>query len=73
MCILLKLDYAKFGLLTCFFSKVIEEKPLEGKRRVNKLSAEEMDKLSSNYKAKLSGQMVKSVGKSIIRMYFMGA
>ena len=39
----------------------------------NKLSAEEMDKLFSNYKAKPSGQMVKSLGKSIIRMYSMGA
>ena len=28
MCILLKLDYAKFGVSNLFFSKVIEEKPL---------------------------------------------
>ena len=41
--------------------------------QVNKLSAEEVDKLFSNYEAKLSGQMVKSLGKSIIRMYLMGA
>ena len=41
--------------------------------QVNKLSAEEVDKLLSNYEAKLSGQMVKSLGKSIIRMYSMGA
>ena len=33
-----------------------------------------MDKLFSNYEAKLSGQMVKSLlGKSIIKMYSMGA
>ena len=32
-----------------------------------------MDKLFSNYEAKLSGQMVKSLGKSIINMYSMGA
>ena len=32
-----------------------------------------MDKLFNNYKAKLSGQMVKSLGKSIINMYSMGA
>ena len=32
-----------------------------------------MEKLCSNYKAKLSGQIVKSLGKSIIRMYSMGA
>ena len=30
MCILLKLDYAKFSVSNLFFSKVIEEKPLEG-------------------------------------------
>ena len=41
--------------------------------QVNKLSNEEMDKLFSNYEAKLSGQMVKSLGKSIINMYSMGA
>ena len=40
---------------------------------INKLSAEEMDKLFSNYEAKLSGQMVKSLGKKIIKMYLMGA
>ena len=37
------------------------------------LSEEEVDKLFNNYKAKLSGQMVKSLGKSIITMYSMGA
>ena len=37
--------------------------------RVNELSAEEVHKLFSNYKAKILGQMVKSLGKSIIRMY----
>ena len=41
--------------------------------QVNKLSAEEVDKLFSTYEAKLKGQMVKSLGKSIIRMYWMGA
>ena len=38
-----------------------------------KLSEEEVEKLFSNYEAKLSGQMVKSLGKSIINMYSMGA
>ena len=38
-----------------------------------KLSEEEMEKLFNNYEAKLSGQMVKSLGKSIINMYSMGA
>ena len=38
-----------------------------------KLSEEEVEKLIYNYKAKLSGQMVKSLGKSIINMYSVGA
>ena len=37
------------------------------------LSKEEVEKLFNNYEAKLSGQMVKSLGKSIINMYSMGA
>ena len=41
------------------------------KEQGNKLSAEEVDKLFSIYEAKLLGQMVKSLGKSIIRMYSM--
>ena len=32
-----------------------------------------MEKLFNNYEAKLSGEMVKSLGKSIINMYSMGA
>ena len=43
------------------------------KERVNELSDEEVDKLFNNYEAKLSGQMVKSLGKLIINMYSMGA
>ena len=38
-----------------------------------KLSEEEVEKLFNNYKAKLLNQMVKSLGKSIINMYSMGA
>ena len=34
-----------------------------------KLSEEEVEKLFNNFEAKLSGQMVKSLGKSIINMY----
>ena len=41
--------------------------------RINKLIDEEVDKLFSNYEAKLSGQMVKSLGKSIFNMYSVGA
>ena len=36
-------------------------------------SEEEMEKLLNNYEAKLSGQIVKSLGHSIINMYSMGA
>ena len=43
------------------------------KDQLNKLSNEELDKLFNNYEARLSGQMVKSLGKSIINMYSMGA
>ena len=38
-----------------------------------KLNEEEEEKLFNNYEAKLSGQMVKSLGHSIINMYSMGA
>ena len=38
-----------------------------------KLNEEEVEKLFNNYEANLSGQMVKSLGKSIINMYSMGA
>ena len=38
-----------------------------------KLNEEEVEKRFNNYEAKLSGQMVKSLGKSIINMYSMGA
>ena len=50
-----------------YLSKVYTEE------QINKLSDEEVDKLFNNYEAKLSGQMVKSLGKSIINMYSMGA
>ena len=43
------------------------------KEKIKELSNEEVDKLFNNYEAKLSGQMVKSLGKSIINMYSMGA
>ena len=38
-----------------------------------KLSKEKVEKFLNNYEAKLSGKMVKSLGKSIINMYSMGA
>ena len=41
--------------------------------QLTKLNEEEVEKRFNNYEAKLSGQMVKSLGKSIINMYSMGA
>ena len=41
--------------------------------QLKKLSKEEVEKLFNNYEAKLSGQMVKSLGRSVINMYSMGA
>ena len=41
--------------------------------KIKELNEEEVAKLFNNYEAKLSGQMVKSLGKSIINMYSMGA
>ena len=41
--------------------------------QLKKLNDEEVEKLFNNYEAKLSGQMVKSLGCSIINMYLMGA
>ena len=50
-----------------YLSKVYTEEQLA------KLSEEEVEKRFNNYEAKLSGQMVKSLDKSIINMYSMGA
>ena len=41
--------------------------------KIKELSEEEVEKLFNNYEAKLPDQMVKSLGKSIINMYLMGA
>ena len=50
-----------------YLGKVYTEEQLK------KLSEEEVEKLFNNYEAKLSGQMVKLLGKLIINMYLMGA
>ena len=50
-----------------YLGKVYTEEQLK------KLSEEEVEKLFNNYEAKLSGQMVKSLGRSVINMYSMGA
>ena len=41
--------------------------------KIKELNKEEVEKLFNNYEAKLSGQMVKSLGRSIINMHSMGA
>ena len=41
--------------------------------KIEELNEEEVEKLFNNYGAKLSGQMVRSLGHSIINMYSMGA
>ena len=41
--------------------------------KIKELNEEEVETLFNNYEAKLSGQMVKSLGCSIIKMYSMGA
>ena len=68
-------DLKRQKLLECILTR--NSKLYLGKvyteERVNELSDEEVDKLFNNYEAKLSGQMVKSLGKSIINMYSMGA
>ena len=50
-----------------YLGKVYTEEQLK------KLNKEEVEKLFNNYEAKLSGQMVKSLGRSIINIYSMGA
>ena len=54
------------GNSNLYLGKVYTEEQLE------KLSDEEVEKLFNNYEAKLSGQMVKLLGRSIINMYSMG-
>ena len=41
--------------------------------KIKELNEEEVEKLFNSYEAKLSGQMVKSLGCSIINVYSMGA
>ena len=70
-----QLDTKRQKLLKCILtrnSKLYLGK-VYTKEKINELSDEEVDKLFSNYEAKLSSQMVKSLGKLIINMYSMGA
>ena len=71
----LQSDTKRQKLLECILT--INSKLYLGKvyteEQLTKLSKEEVEKLFNNYEAKLSGQMVKSLGCSIINMYSMGA
>ena len=55
------------GSSKLYLGKVYTEEKIKG------LNEEEVEKLFNNYEAKLSGQMLKSLGPSIINMYSMGA
>ena len=61
------LECVPTGNSKLYLGKVYKEEQL------GKLSEEEVEKLFNNYEAELSGQMVKSLGKSIINMYSVGA
>ena len=55
------------GNCKLYLGKVYTEEQLK------KLDVQEVEKLFNNYEAKLSGQMIKSLGCSVINMYSMGA
>ena len=61
------LECVLIGNSKLYVGKVYTEEQLA------KLNEEEVEKLFNNYEAKLLGQMVKSLGHSIINMYSMGA
>ena len=70
-----QLDSKRQKLLECVLtgnSKLYLDK-VYTEDQLRKLSNEEVEKLFNNYEGKLSGQMVKSLEKSIINMYSMGA
>ena len=62
-------------LLECILTRNSKLYPCKAytEDQLTKLSDEEVEKLFNNYEAKLSGQMVHSLGHSIINMYSMGA
>ena len=61
------LDCVLTGNSKLYLGKVYKEE------KIKELNEEEVEKPLNNYEAKLSGQMVKSLGCSIINMYSMGA
>ena len=71
----LQSDTKRQKLLECILTR--NSKLFLGKvyteEKIKKLNEEEVEKLFNNYEVKLSGQMVKLLGRSIINMYSMGA
>ena len=65
----------KEKLITCVLSG--KSKTYLGKvyteEQIKALNDEDTEKLFNNYESKLSGQIVKSLGKSIVQAYSMGA
>ena len=61
------LEYVLTGNSKLYLGKVYTEE------KIKELDAQEVEKLFNNCEAKLSGQMVKLLGHSIINMYSMGA
>ena len=61
------LEFVLTGNSKLYLGKIYTEE------QINKLNTGEVEKFFSIYEAKLSGEMVKSLGRSIIHMYFMGA
>ena len=71
----LQSDTKRQKLLECILTR--NSKLYQGKvyteEKIKELNEEEVEKLFNDYEAKLSGQMIKSLGRSIINMYSMGA
>ena len=61
------LECVSMGQSKFYLGKIYREE------QINKLKEEEVNKLFALYEAKLSSQMIISLGKSIIQMYSIGA
>ena len=69
----LQWDTKRQKLLECVLTGNSKLGKVYTEEQLAKLSEEEVEKAFDNYEAKLSGQMVKSLGHSIINMYSIGA
>ena len=67
-------DVERQKLIECVLSGNVKHylRKAYTREQVNKLSAEEVNKLFSNYEAKLLCRIVKALGKSIIKMHSTG-